>query len=88
MRAFIHAYQRQNLLERRVAALIHDHAAQVARSLVEGMLPKADGKAVQLGDLMLDIKRKALLKGLLMPLCVVAYGDADWKLSREKSANG
>ena len=71
-----------------IATVFGEHAAQVAGKLVEGMLPEAGAKPVRLGELMLDIKRKSLLDGLLMPLCVVAYGDADWKLSREKPADG
>jgi len=70
-----------------IATVFGDHAPQMARKLVEGMLPKAGAEAVRLGELMLAIKRESLLEGLLMPLCVVAYGDADWKLSREKTAD-
>ena len=41
-------------------------------------------KEVQrLGEAMRTLKRRALLEDLLMPLCVVAYGDADWRLVRE-----
>jgi len=38
----------------------------------------------RLGEVMLSVKRKAVLDGLLMALCVVAYGDADWKLDKKE----
>jgi hypothetical protein len=49
---------------------------------VEGLLPD-HGAPERLGEALRALKRKALSDNLLMPLCLVAYGDADWKLSKE-----
>lgn len=67
-----------------IATVFGDHAAQVACRLVEGLLPQAGAATPErLGEALRALKRKALSDNLLMPLCLVAYGDADWKLSRE-----
>jgi hypothetical protein len=66
-----------------IATVFGDHAVQVACRLVEGLLPEGAAPPERLGEALRALKRKALLDNLLMPLCLVAYGDADWKLSRE-----
>jgi hypothetical protein len=70
-----------------IATVFGEHAATVAGKLVEGLLPQGDAKPVRLGELMRAIRRDSLLDGLLMPLCLVAYGDADWMLSRKRAAD-
>jgi hypothetical protein len=66
-----------------IATVFGEHAAEVAGKLVEGLLVRDDGKPVRLGELIRTIRRNSLRDGLLMPLCLVAYGDADWILSPE-----
>lgn len=66
-----------------IATVFGKHASQVAGKLVEGMLPAGAAKPVRLGELMREVRRNALLANLLMPLCLVAYGDADWILARK-----
>lgn len=62
-----------------IATVFGEHAAKVAEMLIEGF--KDDEASFErLGEVIRSIKRKALLNGLVMALCVVAYGDADWKL--------
>ena len=69
-----------------IATVFGKHAARVAEQLVEGLKPRKNGdKPERLGEVMRSIKRKALLDGLLMALCVVAFGDADWKLNGKES---
>lgn len=68
-----------------IATVFGEHAAQVAGKLVEGMLPREPAKPVRLGELMRAVRRNSLLAGLLMPLCLVAYGDADWILARKRA---
>lgn len=68
-----------------IATVFGGHAAKVAGKLVEGMLGKNE-KPVRLGELIRDVRRAALLDNLLMPLCLVAYGDADWILSAKENA--
>lgn len=66
-----------------IATVFGGHAAKVASKLVEGMLPRGQDKPVRLGELIRQVRRDALLDNLLMPLCLVAYGDADWILARK-----
>ncbi|HOW54036.1 MAG TPA: hypothetical protein PLR60_05205 [Syntrophorhabdaceae bacterium] len=62
-----------------IATVFGGHAAKVAEMLIEGF--KDDEASFErLGEVIRSVKRKALLNGLVMALCVVAYGDADWKL--------
>jgi hypothetical protein len=68
-----------------IATVFGKHAAAVAGKLVEGMLPDKNSKPLRLGELMRKIKRDSLMAGMLMPLCLVAYGDADWLLSRKQA---
>jgi hypothetical protein len=65
-----------------IATVFGEHAASVAGRLVQGILPKGGTQPVRLGELMLAIRRDSLRDGLLMPLCLVAFGDADWIISR------
>lgn len=64
-----------------IATVFGEHAADVAKRLVKGMLPSGDAAPQRLGETLRALKREALQDNLLMPLCLVAYGDADWKLS-------
>lgn len=64
-----------------IATVFGEHAAEVAGKLVEGLLVPGNAKPVRLGELIRTIRRNSLQEGLLMPLCLVAYGDADWILS-------
>lgn len=66
-----------------IATVFGEHAAQVACRLVDELLPSGDGEPKQLGEVLRKLKREALCDNLLMPLCLVAYGDADWQLSKE-----
>ncbi|HEY0788388.1 MAG TPA: hypothetical protein VGE86_07070, partial [Thermoanaerobaculia bacterium] len=66
-----------------IATVFGEHAATVAGKLVEGMLPSENGSPVRLGELIRDIRRRSLVEGLFMPLCLVAYGDADWIIARK-----
>ncbi len=62
-----------------MATVYTRHAAKVAEALIRG-LTEAPGPSDRLGEVIRSLKREALRQGQLMPLCVVAYGDADWKL--------
>ncbi len=62
-----------------IATVFGEHAARVGVLLAEELLPNG-APPQRLGEALRALKRRALLDGLLMPLCVVAYGDADWQL--------
>lgn len=65
-----------------VATVFGGHAPRVAKLLIENLFP-ADGSVRQLGEALRAVKQQGLLEDLLMSLCLVAYGDADWKLTRQ-----
>ncbi|HEY1327402.1 MAG TPA: hypothetical protein VGI14_10720 [Casimicrobiaceae bacterium] len=65
-----------------IATVIGAHAARTASLLADTLLPSAGAGPTSLGEAMRAVKRQALLDGLIMPLCLVAYGDADWTLAR------
>lgn len=62
-----------------IATVFGKHAAKVAAMLIRGIRPR-NKQPERLGEVIRSIKRQALLDGMLMPLCIVAFGDADWKL--------
>lgn len=63
------------------ATVLAVQAAKVATEFVRA-LSELSGKSndVTFGDVMLDVRRNLLAKGLPMVLCLEAYGDADWYL--------
>lgn len=65
-----------------IATVFGEHAAQVATWLTEALIPAEGVAPARLGEVIRALKRRGLQEGLLMPLCLVAYGDADWKLTR------
>jgi hypothetical protein len=62
-----------------IATVFGGHAASVARLLAEELIPNG-APPQRLGEAIRALKRRALLDGLVMAMCVVAYGDADWRL--------
>jgi hypothetical protein len=65
-----------------VATVFGEHAVAVGTSMVTKLIDQS-GRTTdndQFGEILRDAKRQALLDSLPMALCVVAYGDADWKL--------
>jgi hypothetical protein len=65
-----------------IATVVGEHAARTAVLLADALVPQAGATPQRLGEAMRAVKRRALLEGLLMPMCLVAYGDADWSLTR------
>jgi hypothetical protein len=63
-----------------IAKVFGGHAAAVAEQLING-LKQTTGQQKRVGEIIRAIKRQALLDGPLMALCIVAFGDADWKLN-------
>lgn len=62
------------------ATVLALQAAQVATELVRALSNLPQKGESTFGDVMLEVRRKLLAKGLPMVLCLSAYGDADWKL--------
>jgi hypothetical protein len=64
-----------------IATVFGGHAASVAQLLVGELLPPAGSPPQRLGEAIRNVRRRGLLENLLMSLCIVAYGDADWRLT-------
>ncbi|PZN71145.1 MAG: hypothetical protein DM484_27040 [Candidatus Methylumidiphilus alinenensis] len=67
-----------------IATVYTENSARVASLLVKELLSKAT-QPESLGAVIREVKRQGLLQNLMMSLCLVAYGDADWKLVRGPS---
>lgn len=65
-----------------IATVFGEHAARVGEKFVSRLL-EAVGEGEnsnRLGEVLLEAKREAVAESLPMALCVVAFGDADWRL--------
>ena len=63
-----------------LAQILGRHAAPVARELVGQLLAVEDPEA-DFGTIMRRVRRRMLANGYLMSLCLVALGDAEWRLT-------
>jgi hypothetical protein len=63
------------------ATVLAIQAAQVATEVVRALSKLPKKREATFGDVMLDVRRQLLAKGVPMVLCLSAYGDADWKLA-------
>ncbi len=62
------------------ATVFGEHAVTVGAKILARLLRAGGAEADQLGELILDARREAMLDSLPMALCIVAFGDADWRL--------
>ncbi len=62
------------------ATVFGEHAVTVGSKILARLLRAGGDEADQLGELILDARREAMLDSLPMALCIVAFGDADWRL--------
>lgn len=63
-----------------IATVFGPHAVDVGQSILESLFRSREERAERLGEVLRDAKREAVAKSLPMALCVVAFGDADWRL--------
>jgi len=63
-----------------IATVFGAHAVRVGELILAGLMGPDAVSTPYLGELIRDAKRKALLESVPMALCVVAFGDADWRL--------
>ncbi|MDO9196327.1 hypothetical protein, partial [Rhodoferax sp.] len=63
-----------------LAQILGRHAAPLARELVAELVAVADAQA-DFGTIMRRVRRRMLSRGYLMALCLVALGDAEWRLT-------
>ena len=62
------------------------HAAPVAREIV-AQLASVDDADTDFGTIMRRVRRRMLARGYLMALCLVSLGDAEWRLTPNKTTN-
>ncbi len=62
------------------------HVVPIAQKLVEELKAELEGARgpVSFGDVLLNVRRKVMLKGLPIVLSLIAFGDADWRLTSGK----
>ena len=70
-----------------LAKVLGRHAAPVAQELVS-QLTAMDDVDCDFGAIMRRVRRRMLAKGHLLALCLVALGDADWRLSPPAGRTG
>ncbi len=63
-----------------MAQILGRHAAPVARELVTQLVEASDPEA-DFGTIMRQVRRRMLANGYLMAFCLVALGDAEWRLT-------
>jgi hypothetical protein len=63
-----------------IATVFGEHAVAVGEMFICRLLDPVRTKNSRLGELLRDVKREAVAESLPMALCVVAFGDADWRL--------
>jgi ribosomal protein L35AE/L33A len=63
-----------------LATVFGDDAPRVAEQIARTLIPVVNAAPTRIGEAMRAMRRQALLDNFLMPLCIVAFGDADWEL--------
>lgn len=63
-----------------LAQILGRQAAPVARALVAELVA-VDDKSADFGTVMRRVRQRMLARGYLMALCLVALGDAEWRLT-------
>lgn len=69
-----------------LAQILGRHAAPLARELV-AQLAAVDDPMADFGTIMRLVRRRMLGRGYLMAMCLVALGDAEWRLSPRPALN-
>lgn len=63
-----------------VATLLGADAARVAEKLIERLVLVAKKLPDRFGEVLRQVKREAVAESLMTAMCLVAFGDADWRL--------
>jgi chaperonin GroEL len=63
-----------------VATVLGADAASVAAKLVTKLASTAKNSTVRFGEILRQTKREAVAESVMMAMCLVAFGDADWYL--------
>jgi hypothetical protein len=63
-----------------VATVFGKHAAKMAARLVDNLATAVQARPERFGEVLRQAKREAIANSEMIALCLVAFGDADWKL--------
>ncbi|MER2514673.1 MAG: hypothetical protein ABTQ25_20065, partial [Nitrosomonas ureae] len=63
-----------------IATVFGVHAVQVGDAIISRLLQAGGTESLTIGDAIREAKCAALRESLPMALCVMAFGDADWRL--------
>jgi hypothetical protein len=63
-----------------IATVFGAHAVRVGEAILARLIQPSEKGTLRIGEVIRDAKRAALLDSVPMALCVVAFGDADWRL--------
>ncbi|MBK8168675.1 MAG: hypothetical protein IPK64_22230 [bacterium] len=78
----IHSFRRAGaaVIVSTIATVFGTHAVQVGEAIIARLLEYNGSESMTIGDAIREAKCAALRQSLPMALCVVAFGDADWRL--------
>jgi chaperonin GroEL len=62
------------------ATVLGSDAAEIAAKLVKGLAKTAQSTGQRFGEVLRQTKREAVAESLMVALCLVGFGDADWYL--------
>lgn len=81
--AFQFRYLGAALVVGTISPVLGRHASRVAREIVGELLRVTSrlkpGRSIVFGEVLLQVRRRLLAKGITMAMCLAAYGDADWR---------
>jgi hypothetical protein len=63
-----------------IATVLGDDAAKVAGKIVKQLASTAKKLPDRFGEVLRQVKRESIANSEMIALCLVAYGDADWRL--------
>jgi hypothetical protein len=63
-----------------VGTVLGKDAATVAARIVKQLVATSENSTVRFGEVLRQIKRNAVADSLMVAMCLVAFGDADWRL--------
>jgi hypothetical protein len=63
-----------------VGTVLGEDAAKVAAKIVEQLVATSKNSTERFGEVLRQVKRDAVGDSLMLAMCLVAFGDADWRL--------
>jgi hypothetical protein len=63
-----------------VGTVLGEDAAKVATKIVEQLVATSKNSTDRFGEVLRQVKRDSVADSLMLAMCLVAFGDADWRL--------